>query len=153
MQGRRSALHIEIHEHTHATLSGRLRRQKTLLVSPNGARAILLLAEGHTVALLPGRSSYANGRSASGHCALSRMASTGCTTKNDPLGGRFFPPVVALSVVKLAGERPDVVGRSVSQGERPAELARQLVRDGVVEASSPQTVQRSLRDHKLKPWR
>ena len=59
---------------------------------------------------------------------------------------------MALSVVKLAGERPDVVGRSVSQGES-AELARQLVRDGVVEASSPQTVQRSLRDHKLKPWR
>ena len=55
-------------------------------------------------------------------------------------------------MVKLAGERPDVVGRSVSQGES-AELARQLVRDGVVEASSPQTVQRSLRDHKLKPWR
>jgi len=34
-----------------------------------------------------------------------------------------------------------------------AELARQLVHDGVVEAISPQTVQRILASHKLKPWR
>jgi len=80
------------------------------------------------------------------------MASTVCTTKNDPAGGRFFPPVVALSVVKLACEPPDVVGRSLAQWES-AELARQLGRDGVVEASSPQTVQRILAHQKLQPWR
>jgi hypothetical protein len=55
-------------------------------------------------------------------------------------------------VVTLACERPDVVGRSLSQWDS-AELARQLVHDGVVEALSPQTVQRSLAHHKLKPWR
>jgi hypothetical protein len=54
-------------------------------------------------------------------------------------------------VVKLACERPDVVGRSWSQWDS-AELARQLVRNGVVEALSPQTVQRILRHNKLKPW-
>jgi hypothetical protein len=54
--------------------------------------------------------------------------------------------------VKLAGERPDVIGRSLSQWDR-AELARQLGRDGVVTAISPQTVQRMLVHHKLKPWR
>jgi transposase len=73
-------------------------------------------------------------------------------TKNVPAGGRFFPPAVAVYVVKLACERPDVVGRSLSQWES-AELARQLVRDGVVEAISPQTVQRILAHHQLKPWR
>jgi len=73
-------------------------------------------------------------------------------TKNDPAGSRFFPPAVALYVVKLACERPDVVGRSLSQWDS-AELARQLVRDGVVAAISPQTVQRILAHHKLKPWR
>jgi hypothetical protein len=57
-----------------------------------------------------------------------------------------------LYVVKLACERPDVVGRSLSQWDS-AELARQLVHDGVVEAISPQTVQRILASHKLKPWR
>lgn len=59
---------------------------------------------------------------------------------------------MALYVVKIACERPDVVGRSLSQWDS-AELARQLVHDGVVEAISPQTVQRILASHKLKPWR
>ena len=80
------------------------------------------------------------------------MGSRGCPTKNAPAGGRFFPPAVALYVVKLACERPDVVGRSLSHWDS-VELARQLVRDGVVETISPQTVQRILAHHKLKPWR
>lgn len=60
--------------------------------------------------------------------------------------------MVALYVVKLACERPDVLGRSLSPWDS-AELARQLVHDGVVAAISPQTVQRILAHHKLKPWR
>jgi transposase len=59
---------------------------------------------------------------------------------------------VALSVVKLACERPEVIGRSLSQWDS-TELARQLVHDGVVEAISPQTVQRILASHTLQPWR
>jgi transposase len=94
----------------------------------------------------------ANGMSVNGRCALSRLVSTGYTTQNAPADGRFFPPVVALYVVKLACERPDVVGRALSQWDSAA-LARQLVRDGVVEAISPQTVQRILAHHKLQPWR
>jgi transposase len=80
------------------------------------------------------------------------MGSMVCVTRNDPAGGRFFPPAVALYVVKLACERPDVVGRSLAQWDS-VELARQLVHDGVVDQISPQTVQRILAHHKLKPWR
>jgi hypothetical protein len=80
------------------------------------------------------------------------MALKGCMTKNDRAASPFFPPAVALYVVKIACERPDVVGRSLSQWDS-AELARQLVHDGVVESISPQTVQRILAHHKLKPWR
>jgi hypothetical protein len=58
---------------------------------------------------------------------------------------------VALDVVQRAGERPDVIGPSLAPWDR-AELARQLVRDGVVEAISPQTGQRMLAHHKLQPW-
>ena len=87
-----------------------------------------------------------------GRCALSPAVLTVCTTPNAPAASRFFPPAVALYVVKLACERPDGVGRSLSQWES-AELARQLVHDGIVEAISPQTVQRILAHHKLKPWR
>jgi hypothetical protein len=54
--------------------------------------------------------------------------------------------------VKLACELPDAVGRSLSTWTC-AELARTLKQGGVVETISPQSVQRILSSHKLKPWR
>jgi transposase len=57
-----------------------------------------------------------------------------------------------MHLVKIACERPDLVGRSLSQWDCP-ELSRQLVRDQVVSSISPQTVQRILQAHQLKPWR
>jgi transposase len=54
--------------------------------------------------------------------------------------------------VKLACELPDEARRSLSLWTC-AELARTLVRDGVVDAISPQSVQRILKSHQLKPWR
>ena len=55
-------------------------------------------------------------------------------------------------VTKLACEMPDDMGRSLSLWTC-AELARTLVRDGVVDTISPQTVQRILQSSRLKPWR
>jgi transposase len=63
-----------------------------------------------------------------------------------------FPPAVALHVVHLACERPDTLGRSLSQWDCE-ELARQLMADGIVEAISAATVRRILAAHQLKPWR
>lgn len=57
-----------------------------------------------------------------------------------------------MHLVKIACERPDDVGRSLSHWDCAA-LARQLVADKVVGTISPQTVQRMLASHKLKPWR
>lgn len=65
---------------------------------------------------------------------------------------RLSPPAVAAYVVKLACERPERAERSLSQWDC-AELARQAEREGLVESISPQTVQRILFHHKLKPWR
>jgi transposase len=59
---------------------------------------------------------------------------------------------VAVETVRLACERPDTVGRSLSQWDS-AEIARVLVESGVVSAISRQTVQRILESHRLKPWR
>lgn len=59
---------------------------------------------------------------------------------------------MALHGVRLAGELPDQRGRSLSQWDC-AELARQVERDGVVAHLAPQTVQRILAAHRLKPWR
>ena len=57
-----------------------------------------------------------------------------------------------MYVVKIACERPDELGRSLSQWDC-TEIARQLVRDGVVSKISPETVRQILRNHRLKPWR
>lgn len=59
---------------------------------------------------------------------------------------------MATYLTKLACELPDEVGRSLSLWTC-AELARTLVRDAVVGAISPQTVQRLLQSSRLKPWR
>jgi hypothetical protein len=53
--------------------------------------------------------------------------------------------------VKLACELPDNAGRSLSTWTC-AELARTLKEGGIVETISPQSVQRILSSHKLKPW-
>jgi hypothetical protein len=57
-----------------------------------------------------------------------------------------------MHAVKIACERPDDLGRSLSQWDC-TEIARQLVRDGVVAAISAATVRQILRHHRLKPWR
>jgi hypothetical protein len=63
-----------------------------------------------------------------------------------------FPPEGAIHVVRLACERPDRLGRSLSQWDC-AELARQLIADGLVEDISAATIRRILAAHQLKPWR
>lgn len=67
-------------------------------------------------------------------------------------GNLFFPPEVAINLVKLACERPDNLDRSLSQWDC-AELAQKLIIDGIVEKISVSTVQKILAHHKLKPWR
>jgi DDE superfamily endonuclease len=54
--------------------------------------------------------------------------------------------------VALACTLPDELGRSLAAWDC-AELARQLVADGVVARVSRETVRRILRAHALKPWR
>jgi transposase len=57
-----------------------------------------------------------------------------------------------MHVVRLACERPDMQGRSLSQWDC-AELARQLMAEGIVEEISAATVRRMLAAHQLNPWR
>ena len=75
-----------------------------------------------------------------------------CTTKSVVAVPLFFPPVVAMELVRLACEMPDHAGCSLCLWDC-TELARELVCRGVVDSISPQTVQRILQSHKLKPWR
>jgi transposase len=54
--------------------------------------------------------------------------------------------------VRLACERPDRLGRSLSQWDG-AELARQLIAEGIVTDIAVATVRRILAAHQRKPWR
>jgi transposase len=89
---------------------------------------------------------------ANGPNAFSPNASTGLLTPLAAAPRAFFPPEVAIHLVRLACERPDTLGRSLSQWDC-RELARQLVAEGIVADISAATVRRILRSHKLKPWR
>jgi transposase len=74
--------------------------------------------------------------------------------QDQPRPGRKpkFSPGVALHLVKMACEMPDLRGRSLSQWDC-TELARQLQAEQVVDSISAQSVWRILNDHRLKPWR
>jgi DDE superfamily endonuclease len=94
-----------------------------------------------------------NGRwSASGPNAFWPSAWTGSQTPLAAGPRVVFPPEVAIHVVRLACERPDPLGRSLSQWDC-TELARQLIAEGLVEEISAATVRRILAAHQLKPWR
>src|SRR3954464_8469260 len=90
--------------------------------------------------------------SASGSSGSSRAAGPACTIAPGAAESRSFPPEVAMHVVKIACERPDELGRSLSQWDC-TEIARQLVRDGVVTSISAEPVRQILLHHRLKPWR
>ena len=89
---------------------------------------------------------------ASGPNAFWRSAWTGSPTPLATGPRVIFPPEVAIHVVRLACERPDSLGCSLSQWDC-TELARQLIAEGVVEGISAATVRRILACHHLKPWR
>lgn len=63
-----------------------------------------------------------------------------------------FPPETATHLVKLACDLPEKAGQSLSLWTC-GQLARTMQSEGLVESISPQSVQRILHSHKLKPWR
>src|SRR5512134_2023638 len=90
--------------------------------------------------------------SISGLAALRNSVSEGLTISIEAGDLPVFPPAVTMQLVKLACELPDKHGRSLSLWNC-AELARTLRHQGIVDDISPQTVERLLQSHRLKPWR
>jgi len=129
-----------------------VQRRKTPVGMARRAHAMLLLEQGHSSALTAtwvGLAAYHVRKWAK------RFQEGGAAgLREKPRSGRppMFAPEVAPHLVKLACERPDHVGSSLSQWDCP-ELARRLKADGVVSTISADTIERILRSHKLKPWR
>lgn len=152
MRGRKPKLIIELDEPTKLELQSLVRSQKTPVGLARRARAILLLAEGvpflhtaHTVGL------------AERHVRkwAKRFKAQGVSGLHDlPRPGRkpVFCTEVAFHLTKIACERPDHYGRSLSQWDC-SELALAMVTAGLVVTISAATIRRILANHKLKPWR
>ena len=150
-RGRKSSLSIVLS----AVVMGCLLALQRQTTAPAGlvrrTRILLLLAEGHSgasVAKAVGVSTRNVGK------WRQRFVDQGVEGLDDkPRPGRTpkFAPHVALHLVKMACEMPDLRGRSLSQWDCQ-ELARQLVAEGVVESIASQSVWRILNNHRLKPW-
>ena len=114
LRGRPSKVAIHIDEQTRLVLQQWLRSHHTPLGRARRARALLLLEQGHTyvaTAKLVGLAEYHVRKWAKRFLEHRVMGLSG-----KPRAGRLpvFPPEVALHVVKLACERPDRFGTSLS---------------------------------------
>jgi transposase len=152
MRGRKPKLIIELNEPTKTELQSLVRSQKTPAGLARRARAMLLLADG--VAFLHTAQQVGL---AERHVRkwAKRFQAQGLRGLYDlPRPGRppVFSPEVAFHLTKIACERPDQYGRSLSQWDC-TELALQMVAAGLVVTISAATIRRILHHHKLKPWR
>ena len=119
---------------------------------PDGGRLSCYWRQGSPNPLWRRRSACNAPWSASGPNVFSPSAWTASRTPLAVGPKGVFPPEVAIHVVRLACERPDMLSRSLSQWDCH-ELARQLIAEGIVEEISASTVRRILAAHQLKPWR
>ena len=152
-RGRKSSLRIVLSPEERATLD-RWQRSTTIAAGLARRGNILLLLGRRAIPTptWPRRLASNGPSSASGPGDFSPNAWMASPTPPAAAPRAVFPPDVALHVVRLACERPDTLGRSLSQWDCE-ELARQLIIDGLVEDISAATVRRILAAHQLKPWR
>lgn len=135
MRGRHAALIIQMSQQTRMTLQGWLQRQKTPLGRAKRARAMLLLEQGHSYAHTAKWVGLTERNLRKWAKRFHARGLVGLHEKPRPGRAPVFSPEVALYIVKLACERPDHMGRSLSQWDCP-ELARSLKADGVVQSIS-----------------
>jgi transposase len=149
-RGRTSALVMQLSPAERATLEHWQRSTTMAAGLVRRGRMILLLADRHShsqVAQLVGVQRSVVRQWAKRFLA-DRLDGLSDAPGRGAKGG--FPPGVAIHVVRLACERPDTLGRSLSQWDCH-ELAHQLIAEGIVEDISPATVRRILLAHQLKP--
>jgi transposase len=125
--------------------------EKPLEALPS-ARALLLLERGHSYVQTATWVGFTERNLRKWAKRFLEQGVTGLSEKPRPGRMPVFLPEVALHVVKLACERPDRMGRSLSRWDCP-ELARKLTVEGLVSSISAETIRRILWSHKLKPWR
>jgi transposase len=152
MPGPLSTIQITMSDQTRVLLQSWVRRP----TKPSGlvrrARALLLLEGGQRIAPTAKQVGLSERHLRKWAKRFSDQGVAGLRERMRSGRPPVFSPQVALYVVKLACERPDQFGRSLSQWNC-SELARQLQDDGIVASISFETVRQILQSHKLRPWR
>src|SRR6266699_489966 len=133
MQGRHSCFRIQMDPPTRVTLQGWLHRQKTPNSLARRARAMLLLEQGQTYLHTALQVGLAECHVRKWARRFREQGIPGLFEKPRPGRVPIFSPEVTLHIVKVACERPDQVGCSLSRWDCP-ELARKLQADGVPKA-------------------
>src|SRR5882724_11247028 len=95
MQGRHSAIHIGMDDHTRATLTGWLRKQKTPVGLAKRARAMLLLADGYSFAATARQVELRERHVRKWALRFAVSGIDGLSDKKRPGRRPVFPPVVA----------------------------------------------------------
>lgn len=151
-RGRKSSLHIVLS----AAVMGLLLALQRKTSAPAGlvrrTRIVLLLAEGHRSVSVAEKVGLSPRHVSKWGQRFFQQGVDGLHDKPRPGRKPKFSPSVALHLVKMACEMPDLRGRSLSQWDCQ-ELTRQLEAEGVVDSISSQSVWRILNNHRLKPWR
>ncbi len=152
MPGPHSVLQISMNDQTRALLQRWLRCPKMPGGLVRRAHALLLLEQGYRYTPTAKQVGLTERNLRKWAKRFRDQGVAGLYEQPRPGRVPVFPPQVALYVVKLACERPDQLGRSLSQWNC-SDLARQLKADGLVQSISSETIRRILQHHKLKPWR
>lgn len=124
MRGRHSALNIEMTDQTRMLLQKWVRCPKTPSGLMRRARALLLLEQGYRYVPTAKQVGLTQRNLRKWARRFLKEGVAGVSEKPRPGRTPVFSPQIALHVVKLACERPDQVGRSLSQWNC-SDLARQ----------------------------
>jgi hypothetical protein len=146
MSGRRTKLKIQMNAQTRLSLQAWLRHRK----APGGlamrARALLFLEQGHSYVQTATWVGFTERNLRKWAKRFLEQGVIGLREQPRPGCMPVFLPKVALRVVKLACEKPDRMGCSLSQWDCP-ELARKLTAEGLVPSISAETIRRILWSH------
>lgn len=152
MPGPRTPRVIELSPEERSELE-RLTRSQTIAAGlARRARIILLAADGMPLGQIATRVGVDRNTVRTRLDRFGRDRLPGLADRPRPGRPPLFTLAVILCLVRLACELPRQRGRSLSLWTC-TELARQLVREGLVATISSQTVQRRLAARRLKPWR
>lgn len=142
-----------MNQQTRATLQGWLHRQKTPVGRAKRARGLLLLEQGYSYTHTAKWVGMTERNLRKWARRFHEHGVAGLEEKPRPGRTPVFSVEVALYIVKLACERPDNRGRSLSKVGIVLNWPASSKPTALLRAFPPPTVGRILRSHKLKPWR